>query len=84
MIEAYLSSASNRLNEAMRVLTVIATLFMPLTFIVGVYGMNFSVNESSPWAMPELRWAYGYPVVWGVMVLIGIAMLFYFKRRKWF
>jgi magnesium transporter len=46
--------------------------------------MNFSVNESSPWAMPELRWAYGYPVVWGVMVLIGIAMLFYFKRRKWF
>ena len=84
MLEAYLSSASNRLNEAMRVLTVIATVFMPLTFIVGVYGMNFSVNESSPWAMPELRWAYGYPVVWGVMVLIGIAMLFYFKRRKWF
>jgi magnesium transporter len=84
MLEAYLSSASNRLNEVMRVLTVIATIFMPLTFIVGIYGMNFSVNETSPWAMPELRWAYGYPAVWLVMILIGIAMLFYFKRKKWF
>ncbi len=69
MLEAYLSSASNRLNEVMRVLTVIATIFMPLTFIVGVYGMNFSVNETSRWAMPELRWDFGYPAIWLVMIL---------------
>ena len=84
MLEAYLSSASNRLNEVMRVLTVIATIFMPLTFIVGVYGMNFSVNTTSPWAMPELRWDYGYPVVWLAMVVAFGGMLVYFKRKKWF
>jgi magnesium transporter len=84
MLEAYLSSASNRLNEVMRVLTVIATIFMPLTFIVGVYGMNFGVNATSPWAMPELRWAYGYPAVWAVILLIGVAMLIWFRRKRWF
>jgi len=84
MLEAYLSSASNRLNEAMRVLSVIATIFMPLTFIVGVYGMNFSVNETSRWAMPELRWDYGYPAVWFLMIAVFAGMLVYFKRRKWF
>ncbi len=84
MLEAYLSSASNRLNEVMRVLTVIATVFMPLTFIVGVYGMNFSVNETSRWAMPELRWDYGYPAVWLLMLAVFAGMLVYFRRRKWF
>ncbi len=84
MLEVYLSSASNRLNDIMRVLTIIATIFIPLTFIVGVYGMNFSVNETSRWAMPELHWEYGYPAVWLVMLLIGGAMLYYFKRRNWF
>jgi magnesium transporter len=84
MLEVYISSASNRLNDIMRVLTVIATIFIPLTFIVGVYGMNFTVNEASRWAMPELRWDYGYPFVWAVMIAISGGMLYYFKRRKWF
>jgi magnesium transporter len=52
--------------------------------VVGVYGMNFSVNETSPWAMPELRWDYGYPVLWAVMLALAGAMLMYFKRRRWF
>ncbi|WP_448509717.1 magnesium/cobalt transporter CorA [Immundisolibacter sp.] len=84
MLDIYLSSISNRQNEVMKVLTVIATIFIPLTFIVGVYGMNFSVNETSPWAMPELRADYGYPVLWLVMLAIAGAMLLFFKRRRWF
>ena len=83
LMDIYLSSVSFRLNEIMRVLTVIATIFIPLTFIVGVYGMNFS-NEKSPWAMPELHSYYGYPIVIGAMVVIVAAMLFYFKRKNWF
>jgi magnesium transporter len=82
MLDVYLSSVSNRLNDTMRLLTVIATIFIPLTFIVGVYGMNFQ-NQNSPWAMPELHWYYGYPLVWGVMIAIVIGMLIYFKRRDW-
>jgi magnesium transporter len=84
MLEVYLSSVSNRLNESMRVLTVIATIFIPLTFIAGVYGMNFGANTASWWAMPELRWAYGYPAVWVVMILIAAGLLYAFKRRNWF
>jgi magnesium transporter len=76
MLEIYLSSASNRLNEVMKTLTIIATIFMPLTFIVGVYGMNFDV-------MPELKWKWGYALVWGVMLAVSLGMLFYFWRRKW-
>lgn len=83
LMEIYLSKVSFRLNEIMRVLTVIATIFIPLTFIVGLYGMNFS-NDNSPWAMPELRWYYGYPIVWGVMIGVVAGMLFYFKKKKWF
>jgi magnesium transporter len=83
MLDIYLSSVSNRLNEVMRVLTVIATIFIPLTFIVGVYGMNFQ-NPDSPWAMPELRWYWGYPLVWGVMLAVVAAMLAYFRRKGWF
>lgn len=82
MLDIYLSSISQRTNEVMRVLTMIATIFIPLTFIVGVYGMNFH-NPRSAWAMPELDWYYGYPLVWGVMVGITVTLVWYFKRRKW-
>jgi magnesium transporter len=84
MLDVYLSSISYRLNDVMRVLTVIATIFIPLTFIVGVYGMNFSVNTRSPWAMPELNWYYGYPFLWLLMFIIAGGMILYFKRKGWF
>ena len=73
----YFSSQSHRMNEIMKVLTVVSVIFMPLTFIVGVYGMNFEY-------MPELKLSYGYYVVVGVMLVIAIAMAWYFKRKKWF
>jgi magnesium transporter len=76
LIDLYLSSVSNRMNEIMKVLTVIATLFIPLTFIVGVYGMNFDY-------MPELHWRYGYFGLWGIMLAVLIVMLAYFKRNHW-
>ncbi len=76
MLDIYLSSMSNRLNAIMKVLTVIATIFMPLTFIAGVYGMNFRY-------MPELQWRYGYLFVWMIMILIGLAMFLYFRRKRW-
>ncbi|WP_264696313.1 magnesium/cobalt transporter CorA [Candidatus Nitrosacidococcus sp. I8] len=84
MLDLYLSSISNHTNEIMRVLTIISTIFIPLTFIVGVYGMNFESNNHNPWAMPELRWHYGYPIVWLVMISIVIGLLVFFKKRKWF
>lgn len=77
MIDIYLSSISNKMNEVMKVLTIIATIFIPLTWIVGIYGMNFDY-------MPELRTKFGYPVVMSIMVVIGLLMVFYFKRKKWF
>jgi magnesium transporter len=76
MLDTYLSSLSNRMNEVMKVLTLIATIFIPLTFIAGIYGMNFHF-------MPELAWRWAYPIVWIVMCTIGILMLFLFKRKKW-
>jgi len=82
LIDIYLSTVSHRLNEIMRVLTMIATIFIPLTFVVGLYGMNFS-HPDSPWAMPELHSYYGYPAVLGLMIMIVVGMLFYFKRKKW-
>lgn len=75
-LEIYMSSAGNRMNQIMQVLTVIATIFIPLTFIAGVYGMNFEI-------MPELKWRYGYAGVWAVMLAVAIAMLSFFRRRKW-
>ena len=84
MLDVYLSSISYKLNDVMRVLTVIATIFIPLTFIVGVYGMNFSVNSKSPWAMPELNWYYGYPALWLFMLIIAIGMVLFFRRKGWF
>jgi len=77
MLDTYLSSLSNRMNEVMKTLTIIATIFIPLTFLAGVYGMNFKF-------MPELNWRWGYFLIWGVMLTVGIFMLFYFKRKKWF
>ncbi len=76
MVETYLSSVSNRMNEVMKVLTIIATIFIPITFLAGVYGMNFRF-------MPELEWKYGYFVVWGIMIAAVALMVVYFKRKKW-
>jgi len=76
MLDIYLSSVSNRLNSVMKVLTIIATIFMPLSFLAGVYGMNFKF-------MPELEWRWSYPLIWLIMVGIGIFMLTYFKKRRW-
>jgi len=76
MLDIYLSSISNRMNAVMKVLTIIATIFIPLTFIAGIYGMNFKY-------MPELQWKWGYLSVWIVMVIIGACMLIYFRRKKW-
>jgi magnesium transporter len=76
VMEVNLSAVSNGLNRIMKVLTIISTIFIPLTFIAGVYGMNFDV-------MPELRFSYGYPAVMGVMLLIAAGMLIFFKRRRW-
>ena len=82
MLDIYLSSVSNRMNEIMRMLTVIATIFIPLTFIVGVYGMNFD-RTASAWNMPELGWPYGYLLVWAIMIGIVVAMMALFRRRGW-
>jgi magnesium transporter len=76
MLDIYLSSVSNRLNAVMKVLTIIATIFMPLTFIAGIYGMNFKY-------MPELGWKWGYPLIWLIMVGIGVSMLVYFRKKRW-
>jgi magnesium transporter len=74
--DAYLSSLSNRMNEVMKVLTMFATIFIPLTFIVGVYGMNFVY-------MPELKWHWGYPVLWVLMLSTIGVMVIYFRKKKW-
>ncbi|MGE5253300.1 MAG: magnesium/cobalt transporter CorA [Planctomycetaceae bacterium] len=76
MLDIYLSSLNNRMNAVMKVLTIIATIFMPLTFLAGVYGMNFKY-------MPELDWSWGYPLVWGLMALIAGIMLVLFRRKRW-
>jgi len=80
--DMYLSMVNQRTNEVMKVLTIIATLFMPLTFIVGIYGMNFD-PDSSPWNMPELRWHFGYPACLAACVLVTIGMLVYFRKKRW-
>jgi magnesium transporter len=82
LLDFYLSSVSNRMNEVMKVLTVIATIFIPLTFIAGIYGMNFN-PERSAYNMPELNWRWGYPAVWLVMAAVAVAMLMFFRRRGW-
>lgn len=82
LTELYQSSVSHRMNEVMKVLTVIATLFIPLTFIAGIYGMNFN-TEVSPWNLPELNWYWGYPAALAAMVILAVAMLIYFRRKGW-
>ncbi len=76
LLDIYLSSVSNRMNSVMRMLTVIATIFMPLTFLAGLYGMNFK-------HMPELEWRWGYPAVLLLMATVGISMQVYFRKKKW-
>lgn len=83
MLELYMSSVSNRMNNVMRVLTVIATIFIPLTFIAGVYGMNFD-RSAGPWSMPELGQPFGYVFVWLVMLAVALGMIAFFRSRKWF
>jgi len=83
LMEVYLSSVSNKMNEVMKLLTVISTIFIPLTFVAGVYGMNFN-PEKSPWNMPELGWYWGYPACWGLMLTIAAILISYFWRRGWF
>ena len=77
MLDVYLSSLSHRMNEVMKVLTIIATIFIPLTFVAGIYGMNFD-------RMPELHWVWGYPAALAVMAAIGVVLVVFFKRRGWF
>jgi magnesium transporter len=76
VMDLYLSTVSNKMNEVMKVLTIMATIFIPLTFIAGIYGMNFKY-------MPELEWKWSYPVLWIVLIAIFLGMMFYFKRKKW-
>jgi len=76
MIDIYLSSISNRLNETMKYLALISTIFIPMTFIASIYGMNFEF-------MPELRWIGGYPFALSVMGVVGLGFLIYFKLKKW-
>jgi magnesium transporter len=83
LMDVYLSSVSNRMNEVMKLLTVISTIFIPLTFVAGVYGMNFN-PEKSPLNMPELNWYYGYPFCWAVMGAIAASLIYYFYRKGWF
>lgn len=76
MLDLYLSTVSNKMNEVMKVLTIFAAIFIPLTFIAGVYGMNFDV-------MPELKWKFAYAVWWGIIIVITAGMLLFFKKKKW-
>ena len=76
MVDIYLSSFSNKLNETMKYLALISTIFIPMTFIASIYGMNFDL-------MPELRWAHGYWFALGLMFSIGFGFFMYFKKKKW-
>ncbi|MCC5631483.1 magnesium/cobalt transporter CorA [Nostoc sphaeroides] len=82
LMDVYLSAVSNKMNEIMKVLTVVSTIFIPLTFVAGIYGMNFN-TEKSPYNMPELNWYWGYPLCWAVMLAIAFGLLFFFWRRGW-
>ncbi|MHA7058760.1 magnesium/cobalt transporter CorA [Aquimarina sp. M1] len=76
LMDMYMTTISNKMNEVMKVLTIIASIFIPLTFLAGMYGMNFEY-------IPELKFKYGYFVLWGIMILIFFGLLYYFKRKKW-
>ncbi|MEG4319631.1 MULTISPECIES: magnesium/cobalt transporter CorA [unclassified Microcoleus] len=83
LMDVYLSSVGNKMNEIMKLLTVISSIFIPLTFVAGVYGMNFN-TEKSPLNMPELNWYFGYPLCWGLMIAIASTLVYFFWRRGWF
>ncbi|KGF71916.1 magnesium transporter [Neosynechococcus sphagnicola sy1] len=83
LMDVYLSSVGNKMNEIMKLLTVISTIFIPLTFIAGVYGMNFN-PDASPLNMPELNWYWGYPVCWTLMLTLASSLVGFFWRRGWF
>jgi len=82
LVDEYMSAVSNRMNEIMKVLTIMATIFIPLTFIAGLYGMNFD-RSTSPYNMPELGWTYGYPALLLLMAAVAGGMLYYFRRKRW-
>lgn len=82
LTDLYVSGVSNRMNEVMKVLTIIATIFIPLTFVTSIYGMNFN-TQVSHWNMPELNWRYGYLAVWTVMLAVAIGMFYFFWRKGW-
>ncbi len=83
LMDVYLSVMGNKMNEIMKFLTVISSIFIPLTFIAGIYGMNFN-TEKSPLNMPELNWYWGYPLCWGVMGTIAVSLVYFFWRKGWF
>ena len=76
MLDIYLSNVSNKMNEVMKVLTIIATIFIPITFVAGIYGMNFKF-------MPELEWRWGYVMVWAIIVVVAGIMIGFFKKKQW-
>lgn len=76
LMDMYMTTISNKMNEVMKVLTIMASIFIPLTFMAGIYGMNFEY-------MPELKWKYSYFVLWGLMIMVFLGMIYYFKRKKW-
>ncbi len=82
LLQIYLSATSHRMNNIVKLLTIVSTIFIPLTFIVGVYGMNFS-PATSIWNMPELNWKYGYPLIMLFMLLIALGLVLFFKKKKW-
>lgn len=82
LLDLYLSSLSTKMNEVMKVLTIVATIFIPLTFLAGIWGMNFA-PDSSPWNMPELEYYFGYPAALGSMALVGLVLALYFRWKKW-
>lgn len=83
LLDVYLSSLSNRMNDVMKVLTIIATIFIPLSFLAGIYGMNFDTSASR-WNMPELAWSFGYPMFWLIAIATVVGMLVMFRRKDWF
>lgn len=76
LMNMYMTTISNKMNEVMKLLTIIATIFIPLTFIAGIYGMNFE-------NIPELHYKYIYYILWGIMIMIFLGMIYYFKKKKW-
>lgn len=83
LTDIYLSAVSNKMNEVMKLLTVVSSIFIPLTFVAGIYGMNFN-TEASPWNMPELNWYWGYPFFWVMMGIISTGMIYFFWKKGWF